>query len=111
MMHGGLLKSSEEIWIRLGPQKTVTKASDEVTRTENDEELRTILFESEFILDHMEEFAAGLALGEPKFASVSEQRRQTSFRYSPKGGVDAVLLTRAHQSIDNVLAAMRSHDE
>lgn len=110
-MHGGLLKSSEEVWLRLGPQKTVTRASEEATRPEHGEELRTLLFESDFILDHMEEFAAGLALGEPKFASVSEQRRQTSFRYSPKGGVDAILLTRAHQSMDNVLAAMRSHDE
>jgi hypothetical protein len=110
-MHGGLLKGSEDIWIRLGPQKTVTKASEEVTRTEHEQELKTILFESDFVLDHMEEFASGLALGEPKFASVSEQRRQTTFRYSSKGGVDSILLTRAHQGIDNVLAAMRSHDE
>jgi hypothetical protein len=110
-MHGGLLGKHEEVWVLLGPKKAVIKGSEEVTHPDHQQELQTILFESDFLLEHLEDFATCLALGEPKFTSVSEQRRQTSFRYSAKGGVDAVLLTRTPQSIDSVLATMTSHDE
>lgn len=101
-MSGGLLESKEKIQIRLGQNKEILSADETVFQPQHQEEARMMIFEADYLRENLEEFSTTLLMGKPQFVVVTEVGRQTTFRYDRKDG-DAILLTRAHLGIDQLL--------
>ncbi len=101
-MSGGLLETKDSIHIRLGPNKEIVSACDAVFEPRHQEEARTMIYEADYLRQHLEELSTLLLLGEPQFVVVTEVGRQTTFRYDRKEG-EAILLTRAHHGIEHLL--------
>jgi hypothetical protein len=108
-MNTGLLERSESIRIRLGGNKEILDAPDAVFLPENQEESRTMIYESHYLFDYLEEFSSLLSLGKPRIATVTEPGRQTSFRYSNEGA-DCILLTKEHRSIQRMIGEFDKSD-
>lgn len=102
-MSTGLLATTDFVRLSLGPNKEILEAPEVVFIAENQAESRTMIYESEYILEYLQEFSSLLSLGEPKFVTVTEPGRQTSFRYG-KHGADCIVLTREHRSVAKVAA-------
>jgi hypothetical protein len=101
----GLLASKESVHIRLGVNREIVSADDLVFEEQHQEESRTMIHESEYLSDYLEEFTSALSMGRPEFVTVTELGRQTTFRYEADGG-QAIVLTRAHRGVDQALAAV-----
>lgn len=105
-MSEGLLSKKESIRIRLGPNKEILTASDPVFEPQHQEEARLMIYESEYLHEYLDEFSSLLMVGKPQFVTVTEPGRQTAFRYNAEGE-QAILLTRAHRGIDQVLSDLK----
>ena len=57
-----------------------------------------MIFESEMLLNYLEEMGGLIRSGVPRFVTVTEAERQTAFRYD-ENGERAIVLTRAHHGI------------
>ena len=103
-MSTGLLEQTDTVRLSLGPNKEILEAPDIVFHTENQAESRTMIYESEYILEYLGELSSLLSLGEPSFVTVTEPGRQTSFRYGAHGA-DCIVLTREHRSVAKIIQA------
>lgn len=101
-MSGGLLETKDRIHIRLGPNKEISSACDLVFEPQHQEEARTMIFEADYLREHLDELSSLLLMGKAQFVVVTEVGRQTTFRYDRKEG-EAILLTRAHHGIEELL--------
>lgn len=102
----GLLATKESVHIRLGGNKEIISADEVVFDPQHQEESRTMIHEFEYLSDYLEDFAFSLAMGKPKFVTVTELGRQTTFRYEEDGG-QAIVLTRAHRGVEQALQGAR----
>jgi len=101
-MSGSLLETKDRIHIRLGENKEIKSACDEVFQPQYQEEARMMIYEADYLKDYLEEFSSLLLMGKPEFVVVTEVGRQTTFRYNGKDG-DGILLTRAHHGVEELL--------
>lgn len=101
-MGAGLLETKEKVRIRLAENKEITTADDAVFEAQHQEEARMMIFEGDFLKDHLEGISTHMLLGKPQFVVVTEVGRQTTFRYDRPPG-RTILLTRAHQGIEELL--------
>jgi hypothetical protein len=101
-MNEGLLATKDRIHIRMGKNKEILSACDEVFDPQHQDEARMIISEADYLREYLEEFSNLLLMGKPRFVVVTETGRQTTFRYNHKEG-DAILLTRAQHGVEQLL--------
>ncbi len=88
--------------MRIGSNKEILSAPDVVFQPEHRVEARTLIYESEILLDYLDPVSEILTGGKLRFATVTEPGRQTSFRYED-GGDRNIRLTREHEGIGQIL--------
>lgn len=97
-MTKGLLEVAQAVEIRLDANREILSASDEVFRSEHQDESRTLIAESEILSDYLDAVGFHLKAGDLRFATVTEAERETAFQYDADG-TRTIRLTRAHQGL------------
>jgi hypothetical protein len=99
----GLLTATERVNIRLGSSNEILSADPVVFEPQHEEESRLLVYEADFLTDYLHAFSNLLRAGKPKFVTVTEPGRETSFRYHDNDE-RSILLTRAHRGVEALAA-------
>lgn len=95
----GLLTATERVNIRLGSSNEILSADPVVFEPQHEEESRLLVYESDFLTDYLQAFSNLLRAGKPRFVTVTEPGRETSFQYHDNDE-RSILLTRAHRGVE-----------